>query len=191
MTANYIIDAARITRLRELNSELARVKARLNAIEQEHNALTSHFDIALSALHDLRQLNDDEVFRIIDGWNVILRNRNVERLDASTVSRFKSEFLKRMGAERRRTGDEAKACVPLPIRTWIIFDGSDEGSYVTGECRVSYTGGVGLHRADRLIADYVHAAKLLGLNPSRICVETADKELVKKIKSFGATVRAS
>ena len=62
---------------------------------------------------------------------------------------------------------------------------------MTGECRVSYTGGVGLHRADRLIADYVHAAKLLGLNQSRICVETADKELIKKIKSFGATVRAS
>lgn len=190
MTANYIIDAARITRLRELNSELARVKSRLNAVEQEHNALTSHFDVALSALYDLRQLNVGEVFRIIDGWNVILRNRNVERLDASTVSRLKGDFLRRMGAERR-DGDEANACVPLPIRTWIIFDGSDEGSYVTGECRVSYTGGVGLHRADRLIADYVHAAKLLGLNQSRICVETADKELIKKVKSFGATVRAS
>ena len=183
MTANQIIDFARIAHLRELNAELAKTKARLREIEQERDALMSHFNVALVALHDFCQLADGEPFRIIDGWNVVLRNRNVAKLKSSEVSN-----LKERGAERPVDAISEKECGSAPVREWIVFDGSDENSYRVGERRVTYTGGIGLHRADRLILDYIHAVRLLGLDTSRICVETADRDLAKKIVAFGATV---
>lgn len=188
MTANGIVDSVRIAHLRELNAELAKSKARLREIEQERDSLTSHFDVALAALHDFRRLADGEPFRIIDGWNVVLRNRNVAKLGTSEVSKLKSEFLRGRGAERPVGAIADEKCESIPVREWIVFDGSEENSYRVGERRVTYTGGVGLHRADRLISDYVHAVRLLGLDTSRICVETADRDLAKKIVSFGATV---
>ncbi len=188
MTANCIVDSVRIAHLRELNAELAKAKARLREIEQERDSLTSHFDVALAALHDFRRLADGEPFRIIDGWNVVLRNRNVAKLGAAEVSRLKSEFLRGRGAERPADAIADEKCGSIPVREWIVFDGSEENSYRVGRRRVTYTGGVGLHRADRLISDYVHAVRLLGLDTSRICVETADRDLAKKIVSFGATV---
>ena len=36
-----------------------------------------------------------------------------------------------------------------------------------------------------MILDYVHAAKILGMDVSRIMVETADKALAKKLESYG------
>jgi post-segregation antitoxin (ccd killing protein) len=39
-----------------------------------------------------------------------------------------------------------------------------------------------------MIIDYVNAAKVLGLDVSRIAVETADKDLSKRITSLGAKV---
>ena len=76
-----------------------------------------------------------------------------------------------------------------PVTCWLIFDGPEENSYRSGAYRVTYTGGTGPHRADRLILDYVHAAKLLGLDTSRITVETADRALAKKAAAFGAEVK--
>ena len=75
-----------------------------------------------------------------------------------------------------------------PTLIWIVFDGPEENSYRRDWYRVTYTGGTGPHRADRLILDYVHAAKLLGLDVSRITVETADKALVKRLTALGAQV---
>ena len=77
-----------------------------------------------------------------------------------------------------------------PTTIWIVFDGPEENSYRSGRYRVTYTGGRGPHRADRLILDYVHAVKLLGLDTSRITVETADKALVKRLTALGAQVTA-
>ena len=39
-----------------------------------------------------------------------------------------------------------------------------------------------------MIIDYVNAAKVLGMDVSRIAVETADKDLSKRITSLGAKV---
>ncbi|MBR5548812.1 MAG: hypothetical protein IKU71_03680, partial [Kiritimatiellae bacterium] len=78
-----------------------------------------------------------------------------------------------------------------PTLVWIVFDGPEENSYRNGPYRVTYTGGTGPYRADRLILDYVHAAKLLGLDTSRITVETADKALAKRLTALGAKVVAS
>ena len=230
--------------------------------------------------------------RIIDGWNAILRCRNVSKLTTEDISRLKAEYLANLGigkpppagacglhslsltpsaggvggvgaspAERMwldgtppaegvvaenvlpippAVGDGRSTAAPVPsvevssvigvcgrserermesaegtrvafspappaggagnghqlstlnpqppTLIWIVFDGPEENSYRRDWYRVTYTGGTGPHRADRLILDYVHAAKLLGLDVSRITVETADKALVKRLTTLGAQV---
>ena len=178
---------------------------------------------------------------IIDGWNAILRCRNVSKLTSEDISKLKADYLAGLGINRppsvaetcglhslpltppadvagmpgaRHTPPadvagrlDARLTSPAdgarsgpqplnistsqPLTCWIVFDGPDENSYRSGQYRVTYTGGTGLHRADRLILDYVHSVKLLGLDTSRITVETADKALAKRLTAFGAKVVVS
>lgn len=188
MTAANIIMDARVAHVRELKTELAKVKARLVSAESDRDALVSHFALALTALHDFERLPCNAQFCIIDGWNAILHNRNVSKLSSENVSKLKAEFLQGVGIVHTHDAVEAKSgeCCDSPIDTWVIFDGADERSSKHGRYRISYTGGVGSQRADRLIVDYVHAAKILGLDVSRIIVKTSDKELVKKVTGLGA-----
>lgn len=188
MTAANIIMDARVAHVRELKTELAKVKARLVSAESDRDVLVSHFALALTALHDFERLPCDAQFCIIDGWNAILHNRNVSKLSSENVSKLKAEFLQGIGIVHTHDAVEAESgeCCDSPIDTWVIFDGADERSSKHGRYRISYTGGVGSQRADRLIVDYVHAAKILGLDVSRITVKTSDKELVKKVTGLGA-----
>lgn len=188
MTAANIIMDARVAHVRELKTELAKVKARLVSAESDRDVLVSHFALALTALHDFERLPCDAQFCIIDGWNAILHNRNVSKLSSENVSKLKAEFLQGIGIVHTHDAVEAESgeCCDSPIDTWVIFDGADERSSKHGRYRISYTGGVGSQRADRLIVDYVHAAKILGLDVSRIIVKTSDKELVKKVTGLGA-----
>ena len=238
MTANDIIGDARVARVRELRKELAAAKARVQEVEAERDALKAHFDLALVALRDFEQLGSEHHLRIIDGWNAILRYRNVSKLTSEDISKLKAAYLADLGIEqsgrvpcglhslslispaeagsgdlpvkegmfgasacgrsereRMKSAEEGGVNCRLsatndqrPAFIWIVFDGSEENSYRRGSYRVTYTGGTGPHRADRLILDYVHAAKLLGLDTFRITVETADKALAKKLESFGAVV---
>ena len=264
MTANDIIGDARAARVRELKKELAAAKARVQEIEAERDALKAHLDLALVALRDFEQLGSEHHLRIIDGWNAILRYRNVSKLTSEDISRLKAVYLADLGIEQpgkvscglhslsltspaeagsgvgqasetsdgisARTSPAEAAIGDLPVEEemygasacrrserermesaevgvvncrlsetndqrpafiWIVFDGSEANSYRSGPYRVTYTGGTGPHRADRLILDYVHAAKLLGLDTFRITVETADKTLAKKLESFGVVVVSS
>ena len=287
MTANDIVGDARVARVRELKTELAAAKARVQEVESERDALKAHFDLALVALRDFEQLGPKGRLRIIDGWNAILRYRNVSKLTSEDISKLKDAYLADLGIEQssrvscglhslsltspagtesggrqaseascgtstlispaeagsggRRTSETSCGSSGLvspaegvsgdssvgeassgasfcgrnerermesagegvvsyhlsattdqrPTFIWIVFDGSEENSYRHGSYRVTYTGGTGPHRADRLILDYVHAAKLLGLGTSRITVETADKTLAKKLESFGAVVASN
>ena len=196
MTANDIVGDARVARVRELKTELAAAKARVQEVESERDALKAHFDLALVALRDFEQLGPKGRLRIIDGWNAILRYRNVSKLTSEDISKLKDAYLADLGIEQ--SAGEGVVSYHLSATTdqrptfiWIVFDGSEENSYRHGSYRVTYTGGTGPHRADRLILDYVHAAKLLGLGTSRITVETADKTLAKKLESFGAVVASN
>ena len=185
MTANTIIEDARVARVRELKTALAETKAQLAQVEAERDALLAHLDLALVALHDFEQLGEEAQLHIIDGWNAILRHRNVSKLTSEDVSKLKADYLASLGIvpqDQRGKGADSQTT------TWLVFDGSEENSYRVGSCRVTYTGGTGLHRADRLILDYVHAAKLLGLDLSRITVDTADKNLIRKLTVLGARI---
>ncbi len=190
-SAGLIFDSARAARLREVKAELEKAKARLLELEQERDSLAAHFDVALVAMEDFRRIPGGERLVIVDGWNVVLRNRNVARLSGADVSRMKAEFLKGRGAER--PGPEAPDAGGCdgPVREWIVFDGGEESSYRAGERRVTYTGGTGPHRADRLIVDFVHAARILGLDTSRIIVVTEDRGLAKRVAALGAEVVAA
>lgn len=217
MTANDIMGDARVARVRELKTALAEAKAQLQQAEAERDMLAAHFHLALVALRDFEQLGQEGRLRIIDGWNAILRDRNVSKLTSEDISKLKADYLSNLGiikpppadvcglhslSPASSAGGAGNGPQPLtpstshplnlstsqPLTCWIVFDGPEENSCRNGPYRVTYTGGTGLHRADRLILDYVHAAKLLGLDTSRITMETADKALAKKVAAFGALV---
>ena len=205
MTANDIIGDARVARVRELKTALAAAKAQLAQVEAERDALLAHTHLAAIVLRDFEQLAPDGQFRIIDGWNAILRGRNVSKLTSEDISRLKAEYLAGLGiAQLVKSSNGRHSPAPassvaderdlpaagshLPVANWLVFDGSEENSYRSGSYRVTYTGGTGPHRADRLILDYVHAAKLLGFDTSRIAVETADKPLARKVAALGAVL---
>ena len=184
MTANNVIEDARVARVRELKTALAETKERLVRVEEERDSLLAHFDLALVALHDFEQLGDGAHLQIIDGWNAILRHRNVSKLTSEEISKLKADYLANLGIVPQPSTPNSQ---PTTL-TWIVFDGSEENSYRSGSYRVTYTGGTGPHRADRLILDYVHAVRILGLDTSRITVDTADKALAKKLIALGAQV---
>ena len=184
MKSNDIFADARVMQVRELKAALAEAKARLAQTEAERDLLAAHFPLGMAALHDFESLAAGEELRIIDGWNAILRMKNVSKLSSENISGLKKSYLTGLGiSEPALEG----ADLP-PVSTWIVFDGKDANSYRAGAYRVTYTGGTGAHRADRMIIDYVNVAKVLGLDVSRIVVETADKDLSKRITSLGAKI---
>ena len=189
MKSNDIIADARVMRLKELKLSLADVKARLAKMEAERDVLSAHFSLGLAALRDFERLPEGAVLRIVDGWNAILRFRNVSKLSADDISRLKKEYLAGLGVTPPSDTDDSVHPESLPpVATWIIFDGKVANSYRCGEYRVTYTGGTGAHRADRMILDFVNAARILGLDVSRITVETSDRDLARSIAAAGAKI---
>jgi len=200
VTANNVIEDARVARVRALKTALAEAKERLVRVEEERDSLLAHFDLALVALHDFEQLGEGAQLHIIDGWNAILRHRNVSKLTSEEISKLKADYLAGLGivpqpstlnSQPSTLNPQPSTLNPQPTTlTWIVFDGSEENSYRSGAYRITYTGGTGPHRADRLIHDYVHAVKLLGLDTARITVDTADKALAKKLTALGAKINS-
>lgn len=184
MKSNDIFADARVMQVRELKKSLAEVKARLSKVESERDLLAAHFPLGMAALHDFEALSAGEELRIIDGWNAILRMKNVSKLSSESISELKREYLAGLGISE----PASEGTVLQPVSVWVIFDGKVANSSRSGAYRITYTGGTGAHRADRMIIDYVNAAKVLGLDVSRIVVETADKDLSKRITSIGAKV---
>ena len=189
MKSNDIVANERMMHLRELKTALADTKAHLLKAQAERDALAAHFSLALAALHDFEQLPSGAEFRIIDAWNAILRLKNVSKLSSDNISALKREYLEKLNINPPSNGASANPCGDLPpVTTWIIFDGKVANSYRSGAYRVSYTGGTGAHRADRMILDFVNSARILGLDVSRITVETADKDLSKHLIAAGAKI---
>ena len=176
MTANEIVADARMLKVRELKTALEKANQRAVRAESELDTLRAHFDLALAALADFSAMGAGGKMLIVDGWNSILKKRNTAKLPPEEVKRLKAAMLARVRASLD-AGEFARA--------WVVFDGHDENSFADGALRISYTGGSGLHRADRLIFDFVHCAFLLGLDVSRLAVETSDKDVARKVAGFG------
>jgi len=169
MNAQDLILGARVAHVRELKSEIERLKAENSALRDESAALKAHFDMALLAAEDLRTLPSGGVMEVWDGWNLILGARK--------EARDRADLLRQ--AQERIAAGEGR------VRVWIVLDGQDENVVATGDVRVSYTGGHGEHRADKFICDYLRMAKYLGLD-DRVSVRTNDKEFAKTVAKLKA-----
>ena len=150
MTAQDFILGARVAHLRELKTEIERLKRDNAVLRDENQAIRSHLDLALLALAELQT---SEGLEIWDGWNLIL--------GAGRVASSRADLV----AQAKATGR----------RVWIVFDGHDERVRNDGLVRVSYTGGSGDHRADRFIIDFIRAAVYLGLK-GKIILRTDDRD---------------
>ncbi len=159
-----MIEAARLTRVRELKTALTKAAAENQRLRAENEALFAHFDLAILAAADLAALPTDGKLVIIDGWNMILGAQKEARDRADLVSQAKAHVEEN----------------PSDF-VWIVLDGPRQSSHVEGRVRITYTGGSGAHRADRFICDFLRMARLRG-DVSRIEVRTNDKDFRKEVK---------
>ena len=160
-----------MTRIRALRDEVARLKAELARACEERDSLRQHFALALLAARDADRLNAGGTLLIVDGWNAILGSENI-------------------GGHRDRLAQLAREWLSAHPgdRAWIVFDGPNESGSVEDLLRISYTGGSGAHRADRLVCDYLRMRRYGG-QKGRVVVVTNDKDFRRAAERLGAEVR--
>ncbi|MGN0855040.1 MAG: hypothetical protein ACI4R9_05935 [Kiritimatiellia bacterium] len=163
MGAQDIICGARVVHLRELKTEIGKLKADNARLREENAALANHFDLALLAAEDLRTLPEGGRMVILDGWNLILGAQKEAHTPDELIAQAKA-YLAGHPSDRM----------------WIVFDGPRENAFNEGRLRVSYTGGAGAHRADRFIIDFIRMARYRG-DLSKLEVRTHDKDFRKAL----------
>jgi len=164
-----MIEAARLVRVRELQTALTKAAAENLRLKTENEMLFAHFDLAVLAANDLAALPPDGRLVIVDGWNMILGANKVAKDRAELVAQAKAHVAEH----------------PSDF-VWIVLDGPRASSTVDGRVRVSYTGGVGAHRADKFICDFLKMARFRG-DLRRIEVRTDDKDFKKEVKRIFAS----
>ena len=162
MSAQDIIGNARIAHVRELKTEVARLKADNAALRDELSALRAHFDLAVLAASDLKGLPEGAHYVVIDGWNLILGAQK----EAVSPEDLEAQARRHLEAH------------PQDF-VWIVFDGPHENVRCTDRLRISYTGGTGAHRADKFICDFLRMARFCGLR-DRVEVRTNDKDFLRE-----------
>ena len=169
MNAQDMIEAARLVRVRELQTALTKAAAENLRLKTENEMLFAHFDLAILAASDLAALPPDGRLVIVDGWNMILGANKVAKDRAELVAQAKAHVAEH----------------PSDF-VWIVLDGPRASSSVDGRVRVSYTGGVGAHRADKFICDFLKMARFRG-DIRRVEVRTDDKDFKKEVKRIFAS----
>ena len=169
MNAQDMIEAARLVRVRELQTALTKAAAENLRLKTENEMLFAHFDLAVLAANDLAALPPDGRLVIVDGWNMILGANKVAKDRAELVAQAKAHVAEH----------------PSDF-VWIVLDGPRASSSVDGRVRISYTGGVGAHRADKFICDFLKMARFRG-DIRRIEVRTDDKDFKKEVKRIFAS----
>ena len=164
-----MIEAARLVRVRELQTALTKAAAENLRLKTENEMLFAHFDLAVLAATDLAALPPDGRLVIVDGWNMILGANKVAKDRAELIAQAKAHVAEH----------------PSDF-VWIVLDGPRASSSVDGRVRVSYTGGVGAHRADKFICDFLKMARFRG-DLRRIEVRTDDKDFKKEMKRIFAS----
>ena len=160
-----------VARIRALKDEVSRLKGELARACEERDSLRQHFALALLAARDADLLDVRGTLLIVDGWNAILGSENI-------------------GGQRDRLAQLARGWLAAHPdgRAWIVFDGPNESGCVEDRLRISYTGGSGAHRADRLVCDYLRMRQYGG-QKGRVVVVTNDKDFRKDAERLGAEVR--
>ena len=170
MTAQQIMQDSHLTRIRALRDEVARLKGELARACEERDGLRRHFALALLAAQDAERLGPKGTLLIVDGWNAILGSVNV-------------------GGQRSRLTELVRAWLKAHPgdRAWIVFDGPLASGSAKRRLRISYTGGDGAHRADRLVCDYLRMRRYDG-RPGRVIVLTNDKPFRSDAERLGAEI---
>lgn len=183
MTAHDIFTDSRVARVRELKTELYRLNGELAQTRAELEGLRTHFALALAAARDAETLPEGGRLAIIDGWNALLGSASL----LTSAERHLADAPRKRGILRAhvRTWLDAH---PLD-RAWIVFDGPQADGETEGRLRVSFTGGEGPHRADRLICDYLRMCRYAG-TAHRIHVFTEDADFRRAAAALGGTVHA-
>ena len=171
MNAQQIIGDGRVLHIRELKTEVAKLKAENTRLRDENAQLLAHFDLALTAARDLESLPEGGKLVFVDGWNMIL--------GATKVAKDKDDLLAKAKAY---CADNPKDLV------WIVYDGPRFSVSCEDRIRISYTGGSGEHRADKFICDFLRMARFRG-DISRIEVRTNDKDFLRDIARIRGEVR--
>lgn len=155
MDTQAVMMGSRVAHVRELKTELEKLKAENAALRKEKEELAAHLDLAILAAEDLREDGELEIW---DGWNLIL--------GAPKEARDRDDLV----AQAKATGR----------RVWIVLDGPDPRTTVDGNVRITYTGGSGAHRADKLICDFLRMARFRG-DLAKVSVRTNDKDFQKDV----------
>lgn len=180
MTSNEIFQNSRVAHVRELKAEVARLREELAQTRAELEGLRSHFALALEAARDADRIPAGGRLVIVDGWNALLGSASVLP-----------------PAERRLPIPEKEERLRALVRTrldahpldfaWIVFDGARPGGTSEDRLRITFTGGEGPHRADRLVCDYLRMRRLSG-SAQTVLVVTDDRDFRHEAESLGATV---
>ena len=170
MSSQDIMMGARVAHVRELKSEIERLRGDNTRLRGELESLRAHFDLALLAAEDLRRVPEGGRLEIWDGWNLVL--------GAKKEARDRNDLF---AQAQHKTGEDPSLFV------WIVLDGPSAASSAEGRVRISYTGGEGSQRADRMIVDYVRMAAWLGL-AGKVAVRTNDKDFRRQVERLGPSV---
>ena len=160
MNAQDMIEAARLVRVRELQTALTKAAAENLRLKTENEMLFAHFDLAILAANDLAALPPDGRLVIVDGWNMILGANKVAKDRAELVAQAKAHVAEH----------------PSDF-VWIVLDGPRASSSVDGRVRV---------RADKFICDFLKMARFRG-DIRRVEVRTDDKDFKKEVKRIFAS----
>lgn len=166
MDAQDVMMASRIASVREMRAELARLRALNARLAAENEELLSHFREAVAAASGLALLPEGGRLLLVDGWNLVL---GADR-EAPSAAELEAKIAARL---------EERPC----DRAWIIYDGPRAGTAVRGRMKITYTGGTGVQRADRLMCDFVRTARFSGL-ADRIAPVTRDKALAARLEKL-------
>ena len=192
MTAQQIMQDSHLTRIRALRDEVTRLKAELARTSEELDCLRQHFALALLAAQDAERIAHGGALLIVDGWNAILGSVRLHGLAprAEANADETSDKPPRQGPGWRK---HLAAAVQKWLdgrpkdHAWIVFDGARASGKTKGRLRISYTGGSGAHRADRLVCDYLRMRQYSG-QKGCVIVVTNDKEFRFDAERLGAEV---
>ena len=198
MDGQAVIAAGRAATLRELKDEVARLREENSRLRAQSGSLAAHFAEALLAARDMSALAPGGTFYVVDGWNLVLGDSR--RSGGGPLGTPPSPLGERLASwlERRNSADgawqshspssllaEIAAFLDANPRdfAWVVFDGPRGNSRLDGRLRVSYTGGEGSQRADRLILDYIRHARLAA-SAASLALVSRDKDLLAAAKKL-------
>ena len=180
MTAQQIFLGERVAHVRELKTEVTRLTDELARARAELAEFRSHFALALAAARDADRLPAGGRLLVVDGWNALLGGVTV-------LAPGERHLPSREKAARLRVCVRAWLDRHPQDAAWIVFDGAEAGGRAEPRLHVTYTGGAGLHRADRLVCDYLRMRRLVGAAHD-VLVLTEDKDFRREAAALGAAV---